>query len=64
MQTSWPAYDGASSMSGKTKGAVAHITSHYSLAILNLAVVASFDEKSVCNMIVLLNQLIQSGRSS
>lgn len=53
------AYDGASNMSGKTRGAAARICSKYPLALythcashcLNLAVVASFEEASVRNMI-------------
>ena len=53
------AYDGASNMSGKTNGTAARISSVYPLALythcashsLNLAVVASFQETSVRNMI-------------
>ena len=53
------AYDGASNMSRKTKRVGARISSQYPLALythctshcLNLAVVASFEEVSVCNMI-------------
>ena len=53
------AYDGASNMSGKTNGAAARISSQYPLALythctsycFNLAVVASFEEVSVHNMI-------------
>ena len=59
------AYDGASNMSGKTKGAAACICSQYPLALythcashcLNLAVVASFEETSVQNMIGIVNRL-------
>lgn len=59
------AYDGASNMSGKTKGTAARISSLYPLALythcashsLNLAVVASFEEVSVRNMIGVLNRL-------
>ncbi len=58
-------YDGANSMTGKTKGAAAHITSLYPLALcthcashsLNLAVVASFEETAVQNMIGVVNRL-------
>ena len=57
-------YDGASNMSGKTKGTAAHIQSQYPLALythhashcLNLAAVASFEEQSVSNIIVFVNQ--------
>ena len=59
------AYDGASNMSGKTKGAAALISSQYPLALythcashcLNLAVVGSFEEASVRNMIGVVNRL-------
>ena len=52
-------------MSGKTNGAAARISSQYSLALythcashcLNLAVVASFEEASVRNMIGVVNRL-------
>ena len=51
-------------MSGKTKGTAAHIQSQYPLALythhashcLNLAAVASFEEQSVSNIIVFVNQ--------
>lgn len=53
------AYDGASKMSGKTNGAAAHISSQYPYVFytpcasncLYRAVVASFKEANVCNMI-------------
>ena len=53
------AYDRASNLSGKTNGAAARILSRYPLTLythctshcLNLAVVASFEEVSVRNMI-------------
>ncbi len=59
------AYDGASNMSGKTNGAAARISSQYPLALythctshcLNLAVVASFEEVSVRNMIGVVNRV-------
>ena len=59
------AYDGASNMSGKTNGAAARITAQYPLALythcashcLNLAVVSSFEETSVHNMIGVVNRL-------
>ncbi|XP_011404810.1 PREDICTED: 52 kDa repressor of the inhibitor of the protein kinase-like [Amphimedon queenslandica] len=59
------AYDGASNMSGKTKGAASRICSKYPLALythcashcLNLVVVASFEEKSVRNMTGVVNRL-------
>ena len=59
------AYDGASNMSGKTSGTAARISSVYPLALythcashcLNLAVVASFQEVSVRNMIGIVNRL-------
>ena len=59
------AYDGASNMSGKTKGAAARISSQYPLTrythctshCLNLAVVASFEEVSVSNMIGVVKRL-------
>ena len=59
------AYDGASSMAGKTKGAAARISSQYPLALythcashsLNLVVVASFEETAVRNMIGVVNRL-------
>ena len=59
------ANDGASIMAGKTKGAAARISSQYPLAIykhcashiLNLVVVASFEETAVPNMIGVVNQL-------
>ena len=59
------AYDGASNMSGKTRGTAARISSVYPLALythcashcLNLAVVASFQEVSVRNMIGIVNRL-------
>ena len=55
------AYDGASNMSGKTNRAAARISSQYPLSLythctshcLNLAVVTSFEEVSICNMRVL-----------
>jgi hypothetical protein len=59
------AYDGASNMSGKTNGAAARISAQYPLALythcashcLNLAVVASFEEARVGNMIGVVNRL-------
>ena len=59
------AYDGASNMSGKTKGAAVHIYSQYPLALythcashyLNLVVVASFEKTSVRNTINIVNRL-------
>ena len=59
------AYDGASNMSGKTNGAASHISAQYPLALythcashcLNLAVVSSFEETSVHNMIGVVNWL-------
>ena len=58
------AYDRASNMSGKTNGAAARISSQYPLALythctshcLNLVVVASFEEVSVRNVIVVVKQ--------
>ena len=58
-------YDGASNKSGKTNGTAARISSVYPPALythcashsLNLAVVASFQEASVCNMIGVINRL-------
>ena len=52
-------------MSDKTKGAAAHIQSQYPFALythcashcLNLAVVVSFEEQSVRNMIGIVNRL-------
>ena len=60
------AYDGASNMSGKRSGTAARISSRYPLALythcashsLNLAVVASFEEVSVRNMVGVVNRLI------
>ena len=59
------AYDGASNMSGKRSGTAARISSRYPLALythcashsLNLAVVALFEEMSVCNMMGVVNHL-------
>ena len=59
------AYDGASNMSGKIRGAAARIQSQYPLALythcashcLNLAVVASFEGQSVRNMIGVVKRL-------
>ena len=59
------AYDGASNMSGKRSGTAARISSRYPLALythcashsLNLAVVASFEEVSVHNMMGVVNRL-------
>ena len=59
------AYDGASNMSGKRNGTAARISSSYPLALythcvshsLNLAVVASFEEVSVRNMMGVVNRL-------
>ena len=59
------AYDGASNMSGKIRGAAARIQSQYPLALyihcashcLNLAVVASFEDQSVRNMIGVVKRL-------
>ena len=59
------AYDGASNMSGKIRGAAARIQSQYPLAFythcashcLNLAVVASFEDRSVRNMIGIVKRL-------
>ena len=59
------AYEGAGNMSGKTNGATARISSQYPLALynhcashcLNLAVVSSFDEVSVRNMIGVVNRV-------
>ena len=59
------AYDGASSMSGKTTGAAAPISTHFPLALyihcsshcLNLAVVSSLEVTSVHNMIGVLNRV-------
>ena len=59
------AYDGASDMSCKTNGAATRISVQYPLALythcashcLNLAVVSSFEEPSVGNMICVLNRL-------
>ena len=59
------AYDGASNMSGKTNGAAARISSQYPLAFythctshcLNLAVVASFKEVSIRNVIGVVKRL-------
>ena len=59
------AYDGASSMAGKTKGTAARITSQYPLALythcashaLNLVVVASFEGTAVRNMIGIVGRL-------
>ena len=69
-------YDRASNMSGKTNGTAARISSVYPLALythcasrsLNLAVVASFQEVSVHNIIGVVNHssfslLISSDRS-
>ena len=58
-------YDGGSNMSRKTNGAAARISSQYPLALythctshcLNLAVVASFEEVSVRNMIGIVKRL-------
>ena len=58
-------YDGTSNMSGKTNGTAARISSAYPLALythcashsLSLAVVASFQEVSVHNMIGIVNLL-------
>ena len=71
-------YDGVGNMSGKTNGAAARISSQYPLALythcashcLNLAVVSSFDEVSVRNMIGVVNRVsvflkhIQNARES
>ena len=59
------AYDGAGNMSGKTNGAAARITSQFPLALyvhcashsLNLTVVSSLEEVSVCNMIGIVNRV-------
>ena len=59
------AYDGAGNMSGKANGAAARISSQYLLTLythcashcVNLAVVSSFDEVSVRNMIGLVNRV-------
>ena len=59
------AYDGASNMSGKIRGAAARIQFQYPLAFhthcashcLNLAVVASFEDRSVHNMIGIVKRL-------
>ena len=59
------AYDGASNMSGKIRGVAARIQSQYPLAFythcashcLNLAVVASFEDRSVRNMIGIVKRL-------
>ena len=59
------AYNGASNMSGKTNGAAARISSQYTLTLythctshcLNLAVVASFEEVSIRNMIGVVKRL-------
>ena len=58
-------YDGTSTMSGKTNGAAARISFQYPLVLythctshcLNLAVVASSEEVSVCNMIGVVKRL-------
>ena len=59
------AYDGASNMSGRRNGAAAKISSVYPLALythcashsFNLAVVASFEEPSVRNMIGVVHRV-------
>ena len=59
------ACDGASNISGKIRGAAVRIQSQYSLAFyihcashhLNLAVVASFEDQSVRNMIGIVKRL-------
>ena len=59
------AYDGTSNMSGKANGAATRILSQYSHTLyihctshcLNLAVVASFEEVSIRNMIGVEKQL-------
>ena len=59
------AYDGAGNMSGKTKGAAARISSEFPLAhyshcashCLNLAIVNSFDEVNIRNMIGIVNRV-------
>ena len=59
------AYDRDSNMSGKTNGAAARISSQYPLSLythctshcLNLAVVPSFEEVSICNMIGVVKRL-------
>ena len=59
------AYDGAGNMSGKTNGTAARISSQFPLALyshcashcLNLAVVSSFEEVSVRNMMGVVNRV-------